>query len=322
MGPRFSTLLFLFFLSFCVSGVGASEGAQGGSSASEDLALRLRGCTHLSESRLRKILRLELGTLAAEQRPGAIEVQVICFPDALVLSVTHDERPPLDKRIAQVPVDIPERSVALAASELISEAWRTDVSRASEPPPPSSPKPAAPPPTNKIHRVELPFVFVRYGEPGRLAWGGQLGVYREFSAGFEWGASFQTDYGMLQDESLTVEQLSLSLAPHLRARLFGPRVQLVLGVSAPFGWVSLRPETSVPGALEESLSAPWAALRAESSLAVPLSERLFLSAGGTASAVWLPVRGTIRDLGTGEDQVALEISGVVLGLFAGFGARF
>ena len=283
----------------------ASLGRTGGAAAGGHVGLNLRDCSAvggLDERALREHLQLELVTLQLEQSQATLSVR--CEQGAASIAL---ERTPGDRYPIQVRVELRdtakaarERLVALAATELLSQAEQAPLNETSVA--------AWPMPAPRVDRVddlareeaaprsrpvEL-FVAANAaldGAPKTALWGGSLGTL--VGLGQRWSLLFDARFerGVTRQALLDVRWSVLSGFAGAVARGELGWLDVALGGGARAGWLTLDATARAPHE-GSSFTAPWAGLALPLRLSTELAGRAVPFVGVEAGYVLLPVRGS------------------------------
>jgi hypothetical protein len=275
-----------------------------------NVGLTLRDCAAvdgLDEQALREHLQLELVTLKLEHSRATLSVR--CEQGAARIEL---ERSPGDRYPIQVRVELRdtakaarERLVALAATELLSQAERARTNQAAVEAR-SRPAPSMPAPlghrlgdmrreeTSRRRRpVEL-FVagsVALHGAPKTTLWGGSLGTLLRF--GRRWSLLFDTRFerGIARQSLLDVRWSALSGFAGAVARIELGSLDVALGGGARAGWLALDATAREPYE-GKSFTAPWAGVALPLRLSTELPGWVVPFAGLEAGYVLLPVHGS------------------------------
>jgi hypothetical protein len=269
------------------------------------LAIELDGCAALTEPRLRELVELELGTLRIAA--GGSTLRVGCDAGSAVIRLRRASGAwfPIEVRVELRETEVGARSrlVALAATELLAGAARSDEVKSAAPPPSVPVSPAAAPARDEerergerrrstSQRVALhaTATVAIMGDPATTLAGGSLGAALAFT--HRWSLLLETGYagGVAHASPTEVRWSSWSafVGPLATFRP-GP---LLLGAALGLrgGRLSLHANATRPDA-GRSLVAPWLGiavpLRLEAELVGALRGLLSLEAGYVLS----PVRG-------------------------------
>jgi hypothetical protein len=292
-----------------LSWAGAARAAGGG------VELALEGCADLSESALREHLAIELATLGLDARATHLALRCEQGTVAIQLYLADGTPYPIASRVAlgDTARGARERLVALAASELTSQAAREERERreareAREAPRPGLPVVPPPMPARADaesertaarggrRRVELSLggSGSSTGRPSAWLWGGVLGA----RFGLGGGGSLVVDVELQRGgERLPLAEVRWTKLSGFAGGALGTELGLLrlsagLGVRA--GWLTLAASADSPNT-GQSLTAPWAgpALPVRIALATGASVVPFVA--GEAGYVALPVRGVVSD---------------------------
>lgn len=280
----------------------------GRADATSQVELSLADCPALSEQVLREHLDLELTTLGLA-RAGA-ELLLRCEQTSVViaLGLESGERYPVEVRVElrDTARTARERLVALAASELLSQAERGRGGRAANVAPAAraGPMPARHPSTDTAdtrERSVRPRSEVSVaanagigGRPGATLWGASLGS--RFGLARAWSVllDLRFERGVTNAPLADVRWSVLSgFAGAASQGELGPlRLSLGLGIRA--GWLSLAADAREPDE-GRNLTAPWAGLAAPGRLALDWGGAVVPFVGAEVGYVTLPVHGNIDD---------------------------
>lgn len=281
------------------------------------LEVELRGCPHLSSTRIKELLEMELKTLGSADEHGQVTVRIDCFTAALVIGVQLSASQPAARRIESPAHELSERSLSLATSELVADLWAERRKQTQNESLAASVEPRAPSahPSPRLY-LGLNAGAVRFSQPAR--WALSLNVAADFPVfqRFEWGIQAAFSAGSWTDELVSVREKTVSVLPRVRYRLGSERVAFLLGASLPVGVVHWTPETEAINVQTADYSAVWLALNAEASLRILLNNRFFVAGNISVGGVLVPVRGTQA----GESLI--ELDGLLLGANCGAGTFF
>jgi hypothetical protein len=236
------------------------------------LALALTGCERYDEARLRELVSIEMGTIAARGAAPAgatADVRVACAGDGATIALA----PGAGVRATQSQLDLSaaepatrERLLALAITEVVAQGWAA----------PPAPAPVAPPPAAVVAQpapaVEPASFGVFAGTSARLmaspaTWlaGVDVGVARAVS---RWAAVVLDARGEAGEGDTAIarvgwRQLTVTGALALGVTRSRWAAHLAPGWSVGWAWLTGRPEAPAAGAgVSGAWSGPSLTLRA------------------------------------------------------------
>jgi hypothetical protein len=279
--------------------------------AADSVELSLHGCPDISDSALREHLAIELKTLGLDRVVALFSLHCEGDTASIELRDRSGARYPIASRVElrETARGARERLLALAASELLAQAERTEHEPARErastaPAPTPSPAPApardTAPATVKQEpgrrHVELSLAGsgMTSGQPRAFLWGGVLGARWGVRRG--WSVVLDTQLARGR-ESLPLTDVRWTMlcgfAGGALATELGPlRVSAALGVRA--GWLTLAAEAKAPNS-GRSMTAPWAGAALPLRVAFDTGAALSPFVAAEAGYVTLPVRGRVED---------------------------
>jgi hypothetical protein len=296
-----------------------------------DVGLEVVDCPTLSESALRELVDIELATLELSHATGTLEVRCVEQSAAIALERAGETYP------VRVHVDLRdngrgarERLVALAATELLSQAERSRAvpsgQRAQPPAPPPPTTQSASPPDRDAALIERasstgrPQLYAAAtvsltGKPNSALWGGGLGASLGFGRhwALELGTRFERGREALEAADVRWSMLSGFVGPAYRER--GRMLELSAALGVRGGWLAFDAEAAAPDE-GRSLTAPWAGLALPVRVAGRFTGRVLPYLGVEGGYVLAPVEGMLDD-----GSVLIEQSGPWVAFSFGVGVE-